>query len=234
MENKNCAGCNEIKPPTEFHSRLRKNGNIYYCLYCKTCEKLRKQEPEYVKKSLERHKEYYAKNKDILLEKVKIYNLHNIEKVKNYQNKYHKEENVANKRNERRRNRRKNDQEYRIMCNLSSRITKLLKSNKTESSCELIGCKLKNFKLWIEYQFDSHMSWNNYGEYWQIDHVKPCNSFDLNDVNEQYKCFHWTNCRPLEKVTNIQKSDKIIPYQILLQEIKLKYFLQHVQIAGTS
>ena len=49
------------------------------------------------------------------------------------------------------------------------------------------------------------MAWDNYGtgqngkgtQEWQIDHIKPCASFDLSKESEQKKCFHYTNLQPL-------------------------------------
>jgi len=189
MEIKHCIKCDTIKTLDNFHTRTRKSSHIYVFKYCKECEKQRKQEPEYVKKALEKHKEYYKENREIILKNVKNYTRNNLENVRNYQNIYHKLEENVKKRNKRRYNRRQNDDEYRMYCNLSSRITKLLKSNKTTSTNQLVGCTIKDFKLWIEHQFDSNMSWGNYGDYWQIDHVIPCNSFDLTDPDEQNNVF---------------------------------------------
>lgn len=58
---------------------------------------------------------------------------------------------------------------------------------------------------------------------------KVCIDCNIN-INEQYKCFNWKNCRPLEKSLNINKSNKILPKQILLQELKVHYFInmQHI------
>lgn len=53
------------------------------------------------------------------------------------------------------------------------------------------------------------MTRENYGE-WHIDHIKPISKFDLNDENEQKKCFHYTNLQPLWASENIKKSDKYV------------------------
>lgn len=234
MEFKYCEGCDSNKNTKEFGTRIRKNGNIYIFKKCKECERIRKKQPEYKKKiSSNRKKKYNEDNeyRKTIIEKSCKYYKENTTKIKKYQKDYHKRKTVIERRHQRRYNRRQNDEEYRIMCNLSSRICKLLKSNKDTRSLKLIGCSPIFFKKWLEWQFNSNMSWDNYGKYWHIDHVIPCNSFELMKKNEQYKCFHWSNCQPLEKTKNIIKSDKIIPKQLLLQEIKVYYYnksyLQH-------
>ena len=53
----------------------------------------------------------------------------------------------------------------------------------------------------------SGMTWDNI----HIDHIQPCASFDLEDPNEQRKCFHYTNLQPLLAEDNLRKSDQIVP-----------------------
>jgi len=38
-----------------------------------------------------------------------------------------------------------------------------------------------------------------------VDHVLPCASFDLTDVDQQRRCFAWHNLQPLTKAANKQK-----------------------------
>ena len=52
------------------------------------------------------------------------------------------------------------------------------------------------------------MTFENYGDYWHMDHIKPCASFDLNDEEEQKKCFHYTNLQPMEGKENMSKGSK--------------------------
>ena len=44
---------------------------------------------------------------------------------------------------------------------------------------------------------------------WYIDHIKPGNSFNLVDLEEQKICFHYTNLQPLWKLDNLSKGSKI-------------------------
>ena len=50
------------------------------------------------------------------------------------------------------------------------------------------------------------MNWNNCGlGGWEIDHILPCNSFDLSDPKQQELCFNYTNLQPLWAIDNIKK-----------------------------
>ena len=53
------------------------------------------------------------------------------------------------------------------------------------------------------------MTFENYGE-WEIDHIKPISLFNLNNENELFECFNYTNLQPLWKLDNIKKSNKFI------------------------
>lgn len=50
------------------------------------------------------------------------------------------------------------------------------------------------------------MTWDNYGfKGWHIDHKIPCLSFNLTDIDQQKKCFHYTNLQPLWATTEIAR-----------------------------
>jgi hypothetical protein len=61
----------------------------------------------------------------------------------------------------------------------------------------------------IASQFRDGMTWENHGQ-WEIDHIKPVASFNLVEVDEQRKAFHFTNLQPLWKSENRRKADKVI------------------------
>jgi hypothetical protein len=133
-------------------------------------------------------------------------------------------------------NRRISNPQHKISGNIRNRIRSAVRrcgAAKFDKTFELIGCSPKEFREWLEWQFNSKMTWENYGE-WEIDHVMPCSYFNLLNLEEQLECFNWRNCRPLFKKANCSKSDKIEPFQNLLQELKVHYYERHAQIAGTS
>jgi hypothetical protein len=54
------------------------------------------------------------------------------------------------------------------------------------------------------------MTWENLGNYWQIDHILPITAFDFSKDLSKLVCFHWTNLQPLPSLENKQKSNKLI------------------------
>jgi hypothetical protein len=51
------------------------------------------------------------------------------------------------------------------------------------------------------------MSFENYGE-WVVDHIRPCASFNLINIDEQKECFNYKNLQPLWALDNLQKGSK--------------------------
>jgi len=78
---------------------------------------------------------------------------------------------------------------------------------KTGKTLELTGCSKEELITHLQSKFTEGMTWDNYGE-WHIDHILPCVSFNLEDPEEQKKCFHWTNLQPLWAIDNIRKGAK--------------------------
>jgi len=91
---------------------------------------------------------------------------------------------------------RKNPQTrwYRI---LHARVWEAMFIRKNPQAIKkLIGCDIEFFKGYIQAQFKSGMTWENYGT-WNIDRIMPCRNFDLTDPEQQKLCFNYTNCQPL-------------------------------------
>jgi len=76
--------------------------------------------------------------------------------------------------------------------------------SKLRSTRESLGCSIPELKAHLESLFQPGMTWANRGE-WEIDHIRPCASFNLLDPEQQRCCFHFTNLQPLWKAQNRQK-----------------------------
>lgn len=110
--------------------------------------------------------------------------------------------------NEKMKRRRATDPAFRIACALRSRVSSALNGTaKATSTLDLLGCSAQDLKTYLEVQFQPAMSWDNYGQ-WEIDHIRPCASFDLSEPEQQRLCFHYSNLQPLWKSQNRQKSDR--------------------------
>ena len=106
--------------------------------------------------------------------------------------------------------RKNNDIDFRLRCNLRIRMWKVLKGiSKSASTMKLIGCSIKKLKYHLSNQFIDNMSWLNYGD-WEVDHIRPCSSFDLSKKSEQFKCFNYNNLRPLWAIDNQIKGAKYV------------------------
>lgn len=203
---------------------------------CKECSKKYK---ESVKEQTKLQKQqYYLDNKEHILNRCKEYEKRNVEKVKirkkkyrdSHKNEYRKymETYKVNNREKRRNydnNKLKIDINYKVKRNLRGRIWSALKGLcKSKSTIELLGCSLEEFKQYLQLKFQLGMTWDNYGSNgWHIDHIKPCDSFNLTNLEQQKQCFHYSNLQPLwatkqiaEKygcfdcITNLEKSNKIL------------------------
>lgn len=107
------------------------------------------------------------------------------------------------------RQRRKKDPSFRLADCIRRRLNSVLFGrNKSASSMVLIGCSKDEFKAHIERQFKDGMTWENHGKFkgqWALDHQIPCAAFNLAKPEEQLKCFHFSNYRPLWVSDNASK-----------------------------
>ena len=117
------------------------------------------------------------------------------ENLENYRKKYREES-----------RKKRSNVKNRIRMNLGTRLY-LAVEKKHGNTMELTGCSKDDLYAHLESKFTDEMTWENYGK-WHIDHIKPCASFDLTKVEEQQKCFHWTNLQPLWAIDNMRKGAK--------------------------
>lgn len=206
---KTCSKCNKEKDITCFGKA--KNNKDGYCGQCKDCVKIYQSgyRGEYYLKNKEKldknHKEYYLLNKDKMDKYYESYRLQNRERSRMYSKEYYLKN--KNKINKYKHDYINNNIDVKIKHRLRCRISMAMRSkdaNKCTSSSDLLGCSIHEFKKYLESKFTKGMSWENYGKNgWHIDHVIPCDSFDLSKPDEQKRCFHYTNLQPLWATTSI-------------------------------
>ena len=121
-------------------------------------------------------------------------------------------EKVKANRNSYKKRRVERDIPFRILQRLRARILLVLHGKKKlMSSLNLLGCSPEFLKIHLESNFKEGMTWDNYGvKGWHIDHIVPCASFDFTVIEDQKKCFHYTNLQPLWWLENLTKSNRLL------------------------
>jgi len=115
-------------------------------------------------------------------------------------------------------NKRINDPQFKQAHNMRNRINSIFNTHKnicTENTIALIGISHKLFIKWIEFQFKSDTTFENYGVVWNIDPVIPLNAYNLLNENE------------LKKAMSSMNTSPIYVKRIKLSQIKLIYGQLH-------
>jgi hypothetical protein len=101
---------------------------------------------------------------------------------------------------------RQTNTEYQIKDSIGSMVYYHLKERKSEHTIEYLGCPINEYVVYLENMFLPEMDWSNYGVIWEIDHIIPISSFDLNQEKYIYEAFNYQNTQPLFKTTQIAES----------------------------
>jgi hypothetical protein len=212
LANRRCYEKNKKKRQKAARDNYQKNKERILKDFSDRRLKRTKEEQEYVRTY---SKEYCFKNKKQMDAQARLYNKTHREQINAKQREYRKNNKDKFKfyyltnGKKRHKERYKSDLNYRITFNLRGRLHSALKIKKikqTAPSLELIGCTVGELRVYIEAQFMPGMSWENYRHNtWHIDHIKPVNTFNLTDPEQQKECFHYTNLRPLWAKDNLKR-----------------------------
>lgn len=182
--------------------------------------KWREKNPTYMKeygqleKNKQYHREYYKEHRTEYIQRKQQWRKDNPEREAETKKRYVCEN--RDKLNEYHRKwkeeKRNTDATYKLKTNISRRIryelNTLLKGKKTKRTTELLGCSIEEFKTHLESKFQEGMCWNNYGKVWEIDHIIPCNAWNLAEEFDSICCWNYRNLHPLLKEDNRRKKAK--------------------------
>jgi hypothetical protein len=191
----------------------KRNGVLcsYWYKTCKDCDKDRLN-----KKS---HK-YKEKNRKSIAIKQTKYHALNKEQDSNTKKQWYQNNKEAVKARVKKNTytRRSNDSIFRMKESISSNIRSCIKKNR-QSFFRFLQYSIDELKKHLEKQFESWMSWNNYGIYcvdkwkdddqstwtWQIDHIVPHSKFMYTSMEDDNfkKCWALENLRPYSAKQNI-------------------------------
>jgi 5-methylcytosine-specific restriction endonuclease McrA len=166
-----CTKCKIEKEEEEFYKKKLKNG-VARNTRCKKCLAVigKKYKDSNREKSKEYQKEYFQENK---------------KKIYNYKKGYFQNNPEAKLTNS-------------IRNKVANEIVKGIRF--MTSTMKYLGCNFNEYSEYLENQFDKNMSWGNYGEYWEIDHIIPLSKGGS---------FHYTNTQPLTVEENRKKKDSL-------------------------
>lgn len=194
----------DIEDPKE---RKRLMGREYYRRYrLLNPEKYRKKAKKFKEDHPTYFKEHYQKNRNKYIQK----------------SKEHDESLSPEKKEERRLRhqytgklwRRKQYREninYKIRQLVDSAIRRSLKDKNGKVIYDGLDYTIDELKAHLEAQFEPWMNWDNLGPCsstekttWQIDHIRPVNTFDIKKVGDEEfkKCWALSNLRPLDSYLN--------------------------------
>lgn len=179
--------------------RINKRGRVRYAT---KRTKLLKDKQLYYQENKQRIKAYEKANKTKIAARMKKYRKENREKIATYQRAYE-------------RKRKSIDPAYRLRKNVSSAVSAACKKQgNTKGGATFLALPYSPHDLveHLERQFDDKMNWDNYGSYWDVDHIYPQSllPYDSLDHPNFQKCWALDNLQPLEKMENIKKSNKVL------------------------
>ncbi len=177
-----------------------------------------------------KQQEYYENNRDAVIAKQKKYAQENPDKIKLQR----KQRMVKDREGELAKKRASEKRRYatpigKLSINMRTRMNlvlgRFLKDTKIASGVRDLGCSIEELKVHLESQFNSRMTWDNWGEYWHIDHIYPFAAIpDKNDRSQILAVCNWRNLQPLTATANLKKGDKVTPEaQELFNKLKKEF-----------
>ena len=170
------------QPRSEFHKHKGRTDGLQH--RCKTCQKARmkkkRKDPEYRRRQAEQQAEYNQTEAAIKKRRIRD----NARGTTDWQK-----------------------LQIKLACRLHAFV---IRRQDSPGNQELFGCTRAEIRAHIESQFEPWMTWDNYAELWQFDHIVPYKAFPtVEELYDYHKVVCWfKNVRPLHKTQNIQDGGK--------------------------
>lgn len=169
---KKCIKCNSVKEEKDFYKHPKKKGEtINTCKKCKIKYSIKRNKDNHYHRS-KYMKEYYNKNKEVILERLRKRDV----------------------------KKRKEDDYYRLRYNLSHNLRECLKradKSKNNSVSDYVGCTMKE----LIHHLNSNPYGFKYGDKGiDIDHIIPTSK--AKDEEQLKQLFHYTNLQLLPSYYN--------------------------------
>jgi len=230
MKTKQCTTCGELKELNKDNFILTtQRGKPYWRPVCRPCNTKRQREQRWAKNGKPKPKrtkeekraydlEYQANNKECIKAQRRQFYLENKERLNAENRAYHKtywennKEKVLERRRAKNKERRKIDPVFRLKGIVSTAIYRAVKGIKDSRTFDALPYTPEQLREHLESQFEDWMTWDNYGSHWHIDHIYPQSKLPYDSMEHPNFLLCWSldNLRPLEKIENIKKSNKIL------------------------
>jgi hypothetical protein len=232
-QTKDCSICFETKTLNEF-SICKATANGFYS-WCKICS--RKKYKEQVKTQLQ-YKESDIKRCNKCSKSKNIINFRLKHSSDGYSNiclecdkEYRKS--ISKELYQKKKLKLDTNIQFKLSENIRSRIRNILGNIKIKkpNTVKLLGCSLDSFINHLQKYFYDNITLDNYGKKWHLDHIIPCDWFDLTDITQLKACTHYTNLQPLLIKDNLIKSNRLdwvhpkTDYQITFLRLVYNKFL---------
>lgn len=131
-----------------------------------------------------------------------------------YNSEYIQRSGVKERRQEYEINRLKNNEIIRLQKRVSRTIASMLRkmgfSKNAQSCLKYLPYTIEELRNYLQEKFDPWMSWKNYGDYWNIDHIIPQSKLPYSSMADENfkKCWDLSNLQPLPATLNFKKQDK--------------------------
>jgi hypothetical protein len=197
MQTKHCSKCSANKPVECFGKASKSSDGLHW--WCRQCLK------DYQVSNIIRYRGLHLKYHQTFALSRQNWRRANASRIAVYSRKYKSDHRA--RRSEIDALRYSTDMQFKLRKILRERLRKAtLGIGLNRGVFKLLGCDVGDFKNYIQSQFRTGMSWNNWSiKGWHLDHKRPLADFDLSNPADLALACHYSNLQPLWWFENLSK-----------------------------